>query len=82
MTALTAETLAELIRRSIPDAAVEALDLRGDGAHFSVTVVSKAFDGLSRIEQHRKVYQVLAGHVDDGSLHAIQIKTASPGAAA
>lgn len=82
MTALTAETLAELIRRSIPDAAVEALDLRGDGAHFSVTVVSRVFDGLSRIEQHRKVYQALAGHVDDGSLHAIQIKTALPDAAA
>lgn len=82
MTALTADTLTDLIRRSMPDAIVEAQDMRGDGAHFAVSVVSKAFDGLSRIEQHRKVYQALSGHVDDGSLHAIQIKTALPDAAA
>jgi len=82
MTVLTAESLADLIRRGIPDAAVAAQDLRGDGAHFSVTVEAAAFKGLSRIEQHRKVYQALAGHVDDGSLHAIQIKTAVPDSAA
>ena len=82
MTNLNAEMITDLIRRSLADAVVSAEDLRGDGAHFAVTVTSKDVDGLSRIEQHRKVYAALAGHVDDGSLHAIQIKTRLPDAAA
>lgn len=82
MTLLTAEMMTDLIRRSLADAVVSAEDVRGDGAHFAVTVTSKEFDGLSRIEQHRKVYAALAGHVDDGSLHAIQIKTRLPDAVA
>ncbi len=75
MTVLTAEHIEDLIRRSLPDAAISAEDIRGDGAHFAVTVIWSGFDNLSRVAQHRQVYEALAGHVDDGSLHAVQITT-------
>lgn len=73
--ALKAEQLIELIRRHMPEAAVTAEDTRGDGAHFTVTVTSPSFAGLSRIEQHRKVYAALEGHLADGGLHAVQLST-------
>lgn len=72
---LKTEHLVDLIRRQLPDAEVTAQDTRGDGAHFAVTVVCPAFEGLSRIDQHRKVYAALSGHVADGSLHAVQLTT-------
>lgn len=72
---LKAEQLVELIRRQMPAAEVVAEDTRGDGAHFAVTVTCRDFEGLSRIDQHRKVYAALAGHVADGSLHAVQLTT-------
>lgn len=72
---LKAEYLVELIRRQMPGAEVTAEDTRGDGAHFAVTVVCRDFAGLSRIEQHRRVYAALSGHVADGSLHAVQLTT-------
>lgn len=75
---LDTDNIATLIRRHIPDAVVTAEDVRGDGAHFSVTVISRNFDGLTRIDQHRLVYQALAGHVNDGSLHALQLTTRTP----
>lgn len=72
---LKAEHIVELIQRHLPEARVMADDLRGDGAHFAVTVICPAFQGLSRIAQHRKVYAALEGHVTDGSLHAVQLTT-------
>ncbi len=72
---LKAEHLVDLIHRQLPDAQVLAQDTRGDGAHFAVTVICASFAGLSRIDQHRKVYAALSGHVADGSLHAVQLST-------
>lgn len=72
---LDTQTITDLIRREWPDAVVEAQDLRGDGSHYAVTVVSQAFAGKSRIEQHRMVYGILGGQVADGSLHALQLTT-------
>jgi acid stress-induced BolA-like protein IbaG/YrbA len=72
---LKAEQLVDLIRRQLPAAEVAVEDTRGDGAHFAVVVTCSDFQGLSRIEQHRKVYAALAGHVADGSLHAVQLTT-------
>lgn len=48
--------------------------------HFRVLVVSKAFDGLSRIARHRLVNDALADEIRDG-VHALAIKAAAPGEA-
>ena len=66
-----------LIRASIPDADVTIRDLAGDGDHYAARVVSRSFEGLSRIKQHQAVYSALGGRVG-GELHALQLETAVP----
>lgn len=51
-------------------------DLTGGGDHFRASVVSPAFDGLSRIQQHRLVYDVFGAEVG-GPIHALSLKTAT-----
>ncbi|MDQ4041299.1 MAG: BolA family transcriptional regulator [Actinomycetota bacterium] len=70
----TAEELKQRIEATIPDAKAEVLDLNGGGDHFRATVISSAFAGKSRIEQHRLVYDVFGDEVG-GPIHALSITT-------
>jgi len=72
--AMTKESIEELILKSIPDAKVIIEDLRGDGDHYSATVVSKSFDGKSKIDQHKMIYKALQGKMGN-ELHALVLKT-------
>lgn len=74
--AMDASEIERLIRAAIPDARVEIVDLAGDGDHYSARVVSGTFAGLSRVQQHQKVYAALGGRMG-GELHALQLKTAA-----
>ena len=69
--------LERLIREGIPDAEVSIEDLRGDGDHYAATVVSPAFRGKSRVQQHQMVYQALKGKMG-GELHALALQTPAP----
>ena len=53
-------------------------DLTGGGDHFRAEIVSERFEGLSRIDQHKLVYDVFGDEVG-GPIHALSIKTATPG---
>ncbi len=75
--AMDAGEIERLIREGIPDAAVVIEDLRGDGDHYAAHVVSEAFRGKTRIEQHQMVYQTLKGQMGD-ALHALALQTAVP----
>ena len=72
----SADDLKARIEASIPDARAEVEDLTGGGDHFRASVVSPAFDGLSRIEQHKLVYGVFGAEVG-GPIHALSLKTTS-----
>jgi stress-induced morphogen len=73
---VSAETLKGLLERSFPGAAeLDVVDRTGGGDHFQVTVVSSAFDGLTLVDQHRLVYDALAGPLADGTIHELRIKT-------
>ena len=73
----TAEELKERIAAALPGAEVEVEDLTGGGDHFRAEVVSDRFDGLSRIDQHKLVYDVFGSEVG-GPIHALSIKTSTP----
>ena len=73
---ITKTEIEKLIKESIPDAAVVIEDLRGDGDHYSATVVSKTFANISKIEQHKIVYNSLKGKMGK-ELHALMLKTRS-----
>ena len=74
--AMEKELIEKLIKISIPDAIVVIEDLRGDGDHYSATVISKTFEGKSKIEQHKMVYDSLQGKMGN-ELHALMLKTKS-----
>ena len=69
-------SLQDLLHQAFPEAAeVSVVDRTGGGDHFQVTVTSSRFEGLSLVDQHRLVYDALAGPLADGSIHELRIKT-------
>jgi stress-induced morphogen len=66
-----------LIKAAMPDAQVTIEDLAGDGDHYAATVVSEAFRGKSRVQQHQLVYAALRGRMG-GELHALALQTSAP----
>lgn len=75
--ALDAATIERLIKAGLPDAQVTIEDLRGDGDHYAAYVISAAFKGKSRVQQHQMVYQALRGRMGN-ELHALALQTAAP----
>lgn len=75
--AMDAHVIEEMIKESLPDARVIIEDLRGDGDHYAALVVSEAFRGKSRVQQHQMVYAALRGKMG-GELHALALQTALP----
>ena len=71
---MTIKEIEILIKESIPDAIITIEDLRGDGDHYSATVISKSFIGKNKIQQHKMVYDSLKGKMGK-ELHALMLKT-------
>lgn len=75
--AMQAAEIERLIKLALPDADVEIRDLAGDGDHYAAKVVSAAFRGKSRVQQHQIIYAALQGEMG-GLLHALALQTAAP----
>jgi stress-induced morphogen len=75
--AMDAGEIERLIKAKLPDARVEIRDLAGDGDHYAAHVISSAFKGKTRVQQHQMVYEALGGRMG-GALHALALTTASP----
>jgi stress-induced morphogen len=74
----SSDDLKQRIETALPGALVNVEDLTGGGDHFRAEVVSDRFEGLSRIQQHKLVYDVFGTEVG-GPIHALSIKTSTPG---
>ena len=68
------EEIKKLIKDGKPDATIDIKDLVGDNNHYSATIKSKIFKGLSRIDQHKLVYKSLKGKMGN-ELHALSLIT-------
>jgi stress-induced morphogen len=78
----TVADLAEIkamIEAALPGADVEVIDETGAGDHLRATVRALQFQGLSRIDQHRLVKAAVKERFDDGTIHALSVKTQVPG---
>jgi len=71
------DEIKQRIEASIPGARADVEDLSGGGDHFRATVTAAAFQGLSRIAQHRLVYEVFGDEIG-GPIHALSLKTKTP----
>jgi stress-induced morphogen len=68
------DDLKQRIETAIPGSRADVTDLTGGGDHFRAIVVAPEFDGLSRIEQHRRVYGVFGTEIG-GAIHALSLET-------
>jgi stress-induced morphogen len=75
--AMVGSEIERLLKRAFPQAQVVLVDLAGDGDHFGARIVSEAFEGKSRVQQHKMVYEALQGHMG-GALHALALETSVP----
>jgi stress-induced morphogen len=77
--AISLDEVRLLIEASLPGSEVEVVDETGAQDHLRATVTAPQFDGLSRVEQHKLVKRAVQARFDDGSIHALSIKTSVPG---
>jgi stress-induced morphogen len=73
----TLDEVKERIERALPGARATVTDLTGGGDHLRAEVVYDGFEGLSRLDQHKLVYEVFSGEIG-GPIHALSIKTSTP----
>ena len=62
------------MNKKLPDAKVQIEDLRGDNNHYHATIESSKFKGLSKIQQHKMIYDALGNHMGT-TLHALMLTT-------
>jgi stress-induced morphogen len=67
--------LQAMIEAALPGATVEVFDEDGGGQHLRAEVTAPQFAGLSRIDQHRLVKAAVKPRFDDGTVHALSVKT-------
>jgi stress-induced morphogen len=67
--------LQSMIEAALPGASVEVIDEDGSGQHLRAEVKAAQFEGLSRIDQHRLVKAAVKPRFDDGTVHALSVKT-------
>jgi stress-induced morphogen len=74
---MQASEIERRIKAALPDATVEIEDLAGDGDHYKATVVSEAFRGKSRVQQHQMINDAFGS--DLGTvLHSLALQTRAP----
>ena len=66
-----------MIAEALPGAEVAVVD-EGGGDHLRAIVTAPQFEGLSRIDQHRLVKAAVRERFEDGSIHALSVKTSVP----
>jgi stress-induced morphogen len=74
---MSAGDIERLIKDALPDAQITIRDLAGDGDHYAAEVISLAFKGKTRVQQHKMVYDALKGRMG-GELHALALQTSVP----
>ena len=57
----------------------ETLQVKGDGHHFEALIVSAQFADKGRVQRQQMVNTVLRPYFDSGELHALSMKTLTPG---
>ena len=73
---MSTQPLRTLLEQAFPDATeLQVTDRTGGGDHFQVVVASPSLQGLSLLDQHKRVYDALAGPLADGTIHELRIST-------
>ena len=71
---VTPESIRASLEAGLP---CEHVEVRGDGHHFEALIVSRAFEGQSRVRRHQLVYAALGDRMRD-EIHALSMRTLTP----
>ena len=71
---MTFEDLSTQLQQALGEAEVSVLDRTGTMDHFTVKVISDAFEGKNLLDRHRMIYQALDAPMKDGRIHALEIQ--------
>jgi stress-induced morphogen len=74
---MPAHEIERLIKEALPDATVELTALANDNDHWSATVISETFRGMSRVRQHQLVNAAFGDRLGT-ELHALALTTRTP----
>ncbi len=72
------EAIQKILSEKLSGAEVTVEDMTGTYDHFQVQVIWEGFRGKGLIQQHQVINQALAPQLEDGSIHALKIKTYIP----
>ena len=77
---MQAEDVERLVAEGLEGASCAATDLTGTADHWGLEIIWEGFTGLSLLQQHKAVLEVLRPHMSDGSniIHAVKIQTRTP----
>lgn len=75
---LSCAEVARLIEEALPGAKAEVQNFGGGADHYEAVVVAPQFEGLSRIKQHQLVYAPIQPYMENGTVHALGLKTYTP----
>ena len=73
---MTAEEPKTILAAGLP---CEHIALEGDGRHWYATIVSAEFEGKRLIQRHQRVYATLGAKIQNDEVHALSMKTLTPG---
>ena len=57
--------------------ACDHVEVAGDGTHFEAVIVSAAFTGKNKVQQHQIVYKALGDRMRE-EIHALSMQTLTP----
>jgi stress-induced morphogen len=72
------EAMVAYLRAEMPDAVATITDRTGTRDHFSIRVVSAAFEGKNLLDRNRLIYRALREPIADGRIHATELKAQTP----
>lgn len=72
---VTNEEIATLLQQN-PE--VVHVNVTGDGYHYNLTVVSKAFQNKNQVARSQWVYAILNDYISTGRMHAVSMQTLTP----
>ena len=75
---MEASEVRDLVAAAFPEASVE---VQSEGGHYTVTVISDAFEGVRSVARQQRVYAPLASAIAAGTVHAVNIRALTPGEA-
>ena len=71
---ITPEEIKQTIEAGLP---CDHVEVAGDGHHFEAVIVSAAFRGKSKVQQHQLVYRALGERMRE-EIHALSMQTYTP----